>query len=276
MFKGLWACGLMFLATLLVGVPRAHAMEIGGDSRLPSTVPTVYAASFFANCILNGSLTPGVAFHESDWWHDRLSDVTFDFSPSPTNPPVGFFTFNIAQIGPFAPGDQVMLYSTQNASTVAPRKITVTVTAADLAIGDATFQRNCVTTQEKRGPEAARVNQMVKEGGAEFHAWCSRCHGSSGRGNGPFAGQLEKQPVDLTQLAAKNDGTFPRELVRRLVDGRGMPRAHGTPEMPVWGDWFASQIASGGAAKTDDSEVQRQVNDRIDRIVAYLRALQRP
>ncbi|CAN0497907.1 unnamed protein product, partial [Discosporangium mesarthrocarpum] len=83
---------------------------------------------------------------------------------------------------------------------------------------------------------------MVKEGGAEFHAWCSRCHGSSGRGNGPFAGHLQKKPVDLTQLATQNNGVFPTELVRRLVDGRGMPRAHGTPEMPVWGDWFTTQM----------------------------------
>lgn len=276
MGKALWATVMMLLATVLVGAPRAGAMEVSGDSRLPPSVPTVYAASFFSNCILNGSLTPGVAFHESDWWHDRLSDVTYDFSPSPTNPPVGFFTFNIAQIGPFAPGDQVVLYSTQNASSVAARKITVTITAADLALGDAAFQRNCVTTKEKRGPEAARLDQMVREGGAEFHAWCSRCHGSSGRGNGPFAGKLEKKPVDLTQLATQNNGAFPMELVRRLVDGRGMPRAHGTPEMPVWGNWFTSQMTASGASKSSDPDVQRRVNDRIDRIVAYLQALQRP
>ncbi len=267
---------LMVLSAVLLQTHRANAMQVSGDTRLPATVPTQQAASFFAHCILSGSLTPGVAFHESDWWHDRLSDVTYDFSPSPTNPPVGFFSFSIARTGPFAPGDEVVLYSTQNASTVAARQITITITAKDLEMGDATFQRNCVTTKEKRGPSAARVEQMVREGGGEFHAWCSRCHGALGRGNGPFASKLKAKPSDLTQLSARNNGLFPQDEIRRIVDGREMPRAHGTPEMPIWGAWFTSQLTSSNQSKASDPEIHKAVNERIDRIVAYLRALQDP
>ena len=267
---------LIVLGAILTSAQRADAMQLSGDTRLPATVPTQQAQSFFAHCILSGGLTPGVAFHESDWWHDRLSDVTYDFSPSPTNPPMGFFSFSIARNGPFAPGDEVVLYSTQNASTVAARQITVTITAKDLEVGDATFQRNCVTTKTERGPSAAREEQMVREGGAEFHAWCSRCHGALGRGNGPFANTLKAKPSDLTQLSARNNGLFPQDEIRRLVDGRRMPRAHGTPEMPVWGAWFTAQMSSADQDKANDPDIQKRVDARIDRIVAYLRALQDP
>ena len=276
MLKRFAACVLFILCIILPETTRVQAMQLSGDPRLPKSVPTLHAASFFATCILNGRLASGVAFHESDWWHDRLSDVTFDYSPSPTNPPVGFFSFNIARIGPFVPGDQIVLFSTQNSSAVAATRITVTVTAADLASGDATFQRNCVTTKAKRGEVVARQDQMVQEGAGEFHAWCSRCHGSMGRGNGPFATNLKKKPLDLTELSARNDGKFPVELVRRLVDGRGMPRAHGTPEMPVWGVWFAEQMTSGDLQKKNDPEMQVRVKERIDRIVSYLQAIQHP
>ncbi len=276
MLRTLLANLLVCLCVMSHGVSRVDAMDLSGDPRLPASVPTRHAASFFATCILNGDLTPGVAFHESDWWHDRLSDVTYDFSPSPTNPPVGFFSFNIARTGPFAPGDQVVLFSTQNSSTVAATRITVTITTADLASGDATFQRNCVTTKSERGVQAESLDKKIQAGAGEYHAWCSRCHGSNGRGNGPYARNLKKKPLDLTQLAARYDGRFPVEFIERLVDGRGMTRAHGTPEMPVWGVWFADQITADGKGKADQAEVQKHVKERIERIVTYLQTIQEP
>lgn len=121
-------------------------MELRGDPRLPKSVPTIYAGSFLAHCILRGNLTPGVAFHESDWWHNQLSDVTYDHTGTGNNPPVGYFTFNITKTGPFAVGEKVTLYNTHNSSSVAALQITLTVTKDDLVIGGATFQRNCVRT----------------------------------------------------------------------------------------------------------------------------------
>ena len=276
MLKIIVAGVLLLLGAVFTEPHSVEAMQLSGDPRLPKSVPTVEAASYLATCILEGRKASGVAFHESDWWHDRLSDVTFDYSPSPTNPPTGFFSFNIGRDGPFAPGDKIVLFSTQNSSSVAATQITVTITAEDLARGDEAFQRNCVTTNAKRGKAAVRHDQMVQQGAGEFHAWCSRCRGTMGRGDGPFAGNLKGKPVDLTALSARNNGEFPKDLVRRLVDGRSMPRAHGTPEMPVWGMWFTQQITSSGVEKKDELEPERLVKQRIDRIVLYLQAIQAP
>ncbi|NNF77599.1 MAG: hypothetical protein HKN05_06175 [Rhizobiales bacterium] len=55
-----------------------------------------------------------------------------------------------------------------------------------------------------------------------------------------------------------------------------MPRAHGTPEMPIWGAWFAEQMTSGGLEKKDETELQKLIKQRIDRIASYLETIQDP
>jgi mono/diheme cytochrome c family protein len=97
---------------------------------------------------------------------------------------------------------------------------------------------------------------------------CAVCHGKSGRGDGPFAGILRVAPADLTTLAARNGGTFPDAEVTRFVDGRLVPPAHGTRQMPVWGRWLGKPIAPG----TESDEVAR---GEILAIVEYLKTLQR-
>jgi len=41
---------------------------------------------------------------------------------------------------------------------------------------------------------------------------------------------------DLTSIAKRNGGVFPVDRVMMNIDGRAMPRAHGTSEMPIWGN----------------------------------------
>ena len=113
-------------------------------------------------------------------------------------------------------------------------------------------------------------------GAGEFHAWCARCHGVTGKGDGSIASSLEKNPIDLTTLAARNGGTFPTERIRQLVDGREMPRAHGTPEMPVWGNWFAFNLTAGGLLKKDKAETEKLIQQKVGRLVDYLKSLQQP
>lgn len=71
-----------------------------------------------------------------------------------------------------------------------------------------------------------------------YKTWCASCHGTEGKGDGPAAAALKKSPADLTQLAKKNGGKFPTERVRDYIDGTKATAAHGSREMPVWGDFF--------------------------------------
>lgn len=46
-------------------------------------------------------------------------------------------------------------------------------------------------------------------GAQDFTDYCADCHGPKGLGDGPAAEGLATKPADLTQLTAKNGGTFP-------------------------------------------------------------------
>jgi len=98
---------------------------------------------------------------------------------------------------------------------------------------------------------------------------CAVCHGSSGRGDGPFGGILRTAPADLTTIAARNGGRFPDAEIARFVDGQFVPPAHGTRQMPIWGRWLGEPIAKGA----DADEVAR---GEIFAILEYLKTLQRP
>jgi len=73
---------------------------------------------------------------------------------------------------------------------------------------------------------------------------CASCHGVDGSGNGPLAAELQATPTNLRLLKQANNGKFPTLEVQRAIDGRAMPRAHGLPEMPVWGrHWIREGLA---------------------------------
>jgi mono/diheme cytochrome c family protein len=99
-----------------------------------------------------------------------------------------------------------------------------------------------------------------------FERYCASCHGRDGRGDGPIAPALKTRPADLTVLAQRNGGLFPRARVAAFVSGTGRDvKAHGPSDMPVWGPIF------GGL---DPSDVR--VKQRIDNVVAYIESLQVP
>lgn len=75
-------------------------------------------------------------------------------------------------------------------------------------------------------------------GKSEFQSSCSSCHGTDGKGNGPISDQLTVLPSDLTMLAKNNNGVFPTNAVYETIDGSKTIAAHGTREMPIWGERF--------------------------------------
>ena len=85
---------------------------------------------------------------------------------------------------------------------------------------------------------AAARAENIDAGKAEFQSSCASCHGADGKGKGPVSEQLKVAPADLTILAKKNNGVFPTNAVYETIYGSKTISAHGTREMPIWGDRF--------------------------------------
>jgi mono/diheme cytochrome c family protein len=112
-------------------------------------------------------------------------------------------------------------------------------------------------------PPSVLIDSLA--GRDSFERYCAACHGSDGRGNGPVASALRTRPADLTLLARRNNGAFPRQPIRDFITGVGRPvPAHGTSEMPVWGPMFGV------------FEPQPRVRERIGNLVTYIETLQQP
>jgi mono/diheme cytochrome c family protein len=75
-------------------------------------------------------------------------------------------------------------------------------------------------------------------GKAEFQSSCASCHGTDAKGKGPVSEQLKIPPPDLTMLARRYNGVFPTDTVYETINGLKTIPAHGTREMPVWGERF--------------------------------------
>ncbi len=92
-------------------------------------------------------------------------------------------------------------------------------------------------------------------GEAIYIRYCAACHGKSLKGDGPVAAGLVKKPINLTELAKNNGGTFPYEKTAAAIDGRQTTRMHGNPDMPVWGEIFST--SSRTDAPTAESAVKQ-------------------
>ena len=88
------------------------------------------------------------------------------------------------------------------------------------------------------GFAAAAQAEDFDVGKSEFQASCASCHGADARGKGPVSGQLKTAPADLTILAKNNNGVFPTNTIYEVIDGMKTIPAHGTREMPIWGERF--------------------------------------
>lgn len=102
------------------------------------------------------------------------------------------------------------------------------------------------------------------DGQAMFKEYCAVCHGGGGKGDGVAANALKKRPADLTQLARKNNGSFPELQVIGFITGADVVAAHGTRDMPIWGDLF----------KSLDPNTQDVSRLRVKNLMEYLKTLQ--
>ena len=97
-----------------------------------------------------------------------------------------------------------------------------------------------------------------------YIAYCASCHGKDGKGDGPAAAALKSAPTDLTLLAAKNGGQFPKSHVSQTIKGDSATPSHGSKDMPVWGPIFRAM------GTTSDGVVQLRVRN----LTKYIASLQ--
>jgi mono/diheme cytochrome c family protein len=99
---------------------------------------------------------------------------------------------------------------------------------------------------EKKPTVKSTTAQQTKtlEGADTYASYCAVCHGKSGKGDGPAAPALKAPLSDLTTIAQRHNGAFPRKDVEETITGVHRPVAHGTVDMPMWGPAF-HKLASG-------------------------------
>jgi mono/diheme cytochrome c family protein len=138
------------------------------------------------------------------------------------------------------------------------RRLFSTLTALAVAAITLPWAVPVSATQQPAG------NKSIPAGSGLFSTYCVVCHGADGKGTGPLADSLKRRPADLTALARTNGGTYPRDMVAKVIDGREGVKGHGGGDMPVWGDAFERSQDAGPQA----------VKDRIEALVEYLATIQ--
>jgi mono/diheme cytochrome c family protein len=122
------------------------------------------------------------------------------------------------------------------------------------------------------GAEAGEpgYDPMLAEIGAPlFVRHCAACHGPEARGDGPAGKALLKRPADLTAIAVRRGGQFPAGEIARFIDGRFDLPAHGSREMPVWGQRFGADVPDAGVGESI-------ARGNIASLVEYLKSIQKP
>jgi hypothetical protein len=89
----------------------------------------------------------------------------------------------------------------------------------------------------------ACVEEHEPSAAEDFAAYCSGCHGTGGKGDGELAGALAHRPADLTGLADRNGGAFPKLRVMAKIWGY-TGEGKGGPLMPNFGPLLESELVA--------------------------------
>ena len=133
------------------------------------------------------------------------------------------------------------------------------------------------------GANAQEQNQKTTEiiensidGKSLYISSCAACHGRGGKGDGPVAPNLKTKPTNLTELKAQNNGVFTRDRLKRSIDGRDSVSAHGSRDMPIWGNIFKLQAMEEGILQNDKSGLEQNISNKIDALLDYMNQIQAP
>ena len=101
------------------------------------------------------------------------------------------------------------------------------------------------------------------EGAALYEDNCAVCHGTSGRGSGDLAQELDMAPADLTLISRRNGGTFPIEQVLSQIDG--YTRMQGRDEvMPEYGALLGGETVPVRLGEDRFSPVPRPLAAKVE------------
>lgn len=118
---------------------------------------------------------------------------------------------------------------------------------------------------------ACAANEMPgpSEGAAVFASNCVACHGTSARGDGPLANDLSPRPTDLTRIAARNGGVFPRAQTLSVIDGysKGTHKDRAMPE-------FGAQMTGEDTVPVEVDGVLTPTPRSLAALLAYLESIQ--
>jgi len=116
---------------------------------------------------------------------------------------------------------------------------------------------------------ATELEPLLSYSGPQlYQRFCASCHGPQAYGDGPVAATLKVMVPDLTRIARRQqNGEFPEQRIREIVDGRAVLPAHGLRDMPVWGYELEAQAPP-------DQPGRAAAQSLIDKLVGYLRSIQ--
>ncbi len=117
---------------------------------------------------------------------------------------------------------------------------------------------------------SSTYEETISAGNRTYDRFCSVCHGKDAKGHGQYKENLKVAPTNLTKLASKNNGIFPWLMMYQIIDGNDVVIAHGTREMPLWGELF--DMSNWGKGYTEHSKVIAR--GRIFELLVYLDFIQ--
>ena len=121
------------------------------------------------------------------------------------------------------------------------------------------------------GPLACAADDIGKR---EYDNNCAVCHGISGKGDGPYAGIIDTKTPDLTMLQKNNNGMFPFDRVYQVIDGRVEVKAHGTRDMPIWGNEYNAKAAEYYSDYPGFYSAEGFIRGRIIALIGHIHSLQ--
>ena len=129
-------------------------------------------------------------------------------------------------------------------------RLTILLLAALMLIGN---------TQRSDADELSDGRQLYVE-------HCAACHGLNGDGHGPLERELAKPAADLRILSKRYGNPLPYDQIARFMDGRADVKAHGSRDMPVWGE----EMWKNPPGKGNPNEV----SEPVAKIIRYLQSIQ--